>query len=292
MQYSITTGANTMPASIIPVTGLVLGPIGSFSQTDFPLVTPRPINATDALIPNFGDTLILNANNTYSSINQWITNASGVLKSSTPVCFAAINIKTNTTYPTNGTQYASIVGSGNYPAGSEADGFTRGTINVALNNGTPAGAGSPVFIRTVANGSIPAGVVGGIEAVVDGGTPVAAALAGNTGNTTLGTLSLGLAPLSGAYSVIYTDATHFNVFDPTGVYVGTGVNGTAFTSTGVNFTATTGGTAMVRGDGFTVTTSLKTIAIPNIVFKTGIVSTDPGTGLNTVQVTILERKVC
>lgn len=278
-----------MPASVIPVTGLVLGPIGSISQTDFPITTPRPINASDALVPNFGDAMILNLNNTYSSIKQWITNASGVLKSSTPVCFAQANVKTNTNYPTNG--FGSDNSSGYYPAGSEADALTRGTMNVALNNGTPAGAGAPVFIRTVLNGAIPLGVIGGIEAVADG-TIASAALAGNTGNTTLGTLSIGSAPANGAYTVIYTDATHFNVYDPFGTPVGSGVNGTPFASTGVNFTATTGGTPMVRGDGFTVTTTMKTIVVPNLVFKTGIVSTDPDTGLNTVQVTILERRVC
>ena len=277
-----------MPASVIPVTGLILGPIGTVSQTDFPLTTPRQIDLNDTLIPAFGDSMVLNANNTYSSVAQYI-NDGGVLTPNTPVCFAQENTKTNTNYLTNGT--GSIAASGVYPAGSEADALTRGTMNVALNNGTPAGAGSPVFIRTTLNGAVPNGVIGGIEAVADGTTPVAAAFAGNTGNTTLGTLSNGSAPLNGAYRVVYTDATHFNVYDPTGVFVGSGVNGTAFTSTGVNFTATTGGTAMVRGDGFTVTTALKTILMPNLVFKTGIVSTDPVTGKNTVQMTILNRQV-
>jgi hypothetical protein len=156
-----------MPASIIPVTGLILGPIGSFSQTDFPLVTPRNINASDTLIPNFGDLGVLNLNNTYSSLAQWI-HGGGTLTATTPLGVFVSNVKTNTSYPTNGTQYASIAGSGNYPAGAEADLLRRGTVNVACNHGTPTGAGEGVFIRVALNGAIPNGVIGGIEAVADG----------------------------------------------------------------------------------------------------------------------------
>jgi hypothetical protein len=91
---------------------------------------------------------------------------------------------------------------GQYPPGVFANILTRGTINVAINKGTPAGAGSPVYVRVAENASIPNGVVGGFEAVADG---------------------------------------------------------------------------------------TNTVQIPNIVFKTGVLSTDPVTGQVTAQVTILER---
>jgi hypothetical protein len=152
-----------MPASIIPVTGLILGPIGSVSQTDFPITTPRLINPTDTLVPNFGDALVLNSNNTYSSVAQYISVDSSSVTGTTPIAFAQANVKTNTYYPTNGSGTGTIANSGNYPAGSEADALTRGTINVAVPYGTPAGAGAGVYIRTATNGSYPNSWIGAIE---------------------------------------------------------------------------------------------------------------------------------
>jgi hypothetical protein len=152
-----------MPASIIPVTGLILGPIGSVSQTDFPITTPRLINATDTLVPNFGDTLVLNSNNTYSSVAQYITVDSSSVTGTTPIAFAQANVKTNTCYPTAGNGTGTIANSGNYPAGSECDALTRGTINVAVPYGTPTGAGAPVYIRTETSGSYPNSWIGAIE---------------------------------------------------------------------------------------------------------------------------------
>ena len=152
-----------MPASIIPVTGLILGPVGSFSQTDFPVVSPRLINATDTAGPNFGDAVVLNLNNTYSSVATFISQDSSSVTATTPIGFAVANVKTNTFYPTNGTE-GTIANTGNYPPTSEADVLTRGTINIAVPAGTPAGAGSPVFIRTALNlGVAPNSVVGSIE---------------------------------------------------------------------------------------------------------------------------------
>lgn len=275
-----------MPGSVIPVTGLILGPVGSISQTDFPLISPRLLNIADTLNLSYGDPFVLNLNNTYSSVAQFILNG-GVLTPSTPLGLAKDDVRTNPYYPIGG---GTTMPAGVYVPGIEVSGLVHGTMNCAVPVGTPAGAGSPVFIRTILNGAIPLGLVGSLEAAPDG-TLAAAALAGNTGNTTLGTLSLGSLAINGIYRVIYTDATHFNVFDPNGVYVGTGVNATPFTSTGVNFTATTGGTPMVRGDGFTVTTAMKNVLINNLVFKTGILSTDNATSQITAQITMLNRRV-
>lgn len=81
---------------------------------------------------------------------------------------------------------------------------------------------------------------------------VAAAVAGNTGNGTIGTLSVGSAPLVGTYTLTATDATHFAVVDPEGNSLGSATAGSAFTSTGINFTITAGATPFVAGDAFTV----------------------------------------
>lgn len=83
----------------------------------------------------------------------------------------------------------------------------------------------------------------------------AAATAGNTGNGTIGTLSVGASPKTGAYSLVATDATHFSVTDPEGTVLGNATAGAAFASTEINFTITAGGVAFVAGDSFTVTVS-------------------------------------
>ena len=197
-------------------------------------------------------------------------------------------VQTNSYYPLQGGQ---SMPQGAYAPGTMVNGLTRGTINVLINNGTPAGAGSPVYIRTATNGAIPAGVVGQFEAQHDA-TIAGAATAGNTGNGTIGTLSVLPLAKNGAYKVTFSAATAFTVTDPFGNIIGAGVTGTAFSvGNQVQFTITAGGTAFVAGDSFTVTVTAKTLVVPNIVFKSGILSTDPVSGQVTAQVTILERKL-
>lgn len=150
-----------MPASIIPVTGLIQGPIGTISQSDYPLTTNRIVNATDTIFPLFGDTLVLNANNTYSSVGQFITDDSSSLSGTTPIAFAQANVKTNTYYPAG--QEGAQMTSGGYLPGSPCDGFVHGTLTVWVPYGTPAGAGSPCYIRTATNAGFPLSKIGAIE---------------------------------------------------------------------------------------------------------------------------------
>lgn len=81
---------------------------------------------------------------------------------------------------------------------------------------------------------------------------IAAPTAGNTGNATIGAVSAGASPLTGTYKATATGPTAFAVTDPEGVAVGNAAAGTAFTSTGVNFTITAGSTPAVAGDSFTI----------------------------------------
>ena len=150
-----------MPASIIPVTGLIQGPIGTISQSDYPLTTNRLVKPTDTLYPLFGDTLVLNADNTYSSVAQYITVDSSSVTGTTAIAFAQANVKTNAYYPTNNSGEQNT--SGAYLPGQPCDGFVRGTMTVAVPYGTPAGAGAPVYIRTALNGNYPNSKVGSIE---------------------------------------------------------------------------------------------------------------------------------
>lgn len=87
------------------------------------------------------------------------------------------------------------------------------------------------------------------------GNPTIASSAGtNTGNGTIGTLSVqGYAAKAGVYSVEFDDATHFVVSDPTGAEIGHGTTGAVFKAGGLSFTITAGGTAFVPSDSFTIT---------------------------------------
>lgn len=96
-----------------------------------------------------------------------------------------------------------------------------------------------------------AGTVLGCQSA--GAVASAVALGTNTGNGTFGTITATANPATqiGTYTLVYTSATAFTVTAPGGESA-TGVNGTAFSALGIGFTMTTGGTAMVAGDLFTI----------------------------------------
>lgn len=86
--------------------------------------------------------------------------------------------------------------------------------------------------------------------------PISAAAApGNTGNGTIGALSVGATPVVGTYTAKATSATVFAVTDPEGNALGNATAGAAFASAEINFTITAGGTAFAVGDAFTLTVS-------------------------------------
>ena len=87
-------------------------------------------------------------------------------------------------------------------------------------------------------------------------TASAAAAVGNTGNGTIGAITVTTA-LVGAYTLTViepgTDAGTFEVEDPNGTSIGTGTVGAAFTAGGLSFTLADGATDFVAGDQFTIT---------------------------------------
>jgi hypothetical protein len=93
------------------------------------------------------------------------------------------------------------------------------------------------------------------------GTIVAAAGSGNTGNGTMGSLSVGGAAREGVYKVVIvepgTNLGTFIVEAPDGRIVGRGVVASAFTGE-INFTLADGATDFVSGDYFNVTVSAVT----------------------------------
>jgi hypothetical protein len=155
-----------MPATVIPIPGIYLGFVGNISSEGFSLRSARQVNPTDTLNVAFGETFVLNPNNTYSSIASFIA-AGNTVDDTTPFGIAASNVNINPTYNVQGTGGVFTPG-GVYLPGAMMDGLVQGTINVYCANGTPE-AGGAVYMRTVANPAIPAGLVGSLEAVADGG---------------------------------------------------------------------------------------------------------------------------
>jgi hypothetical protein len=74
----------------------------------------------------------------------------------------------------------------------------------------------------------------------------------NTGNATIGSMSVGTALKAGNYKAVCLTATTAQVTDPNGVEIGIATFGTAFVSPQINFTITAGGTACVAGDTFII----------------------------------------
>jgi hypothetical protein len=76
-----------------------------------------------------------------------------------------------------------------------------------------------------------------------------------TGNGTISGLIGGSASVAEVVTITFTDATHFNVVGSVSGAIASGVVGTPFVSTKINFTITAGGTAFVATDVFTVSTT-------------------------------------
>jgi hypothetical protein len=251
-----------MPATFIPVTGLNLGPVGAVSQSDFPLRTPRQVNPTDTRNIAFGETAVLNANNTYSSVAQFIQNG-GTVTGSTPIGLAAANTRTNPTFPMAGSG-GSMMPGGYYAPGNIADVMTQGTMNVVCNNGTPS-AGSAVYVRTAANPLLPSAVVGGLEAVADP-NPVNTTGTASANSTTL-TVASGSGIVAG------------QLVAGAGIAPGTSV----ISVSGTTVTLSQPTTAALSNTAVTFTSN---VLIPYMKWKTGFLGSD-----GTAQVTIVQRQI-
>lgn len=96
------------------------------------------------------------------------------------------------------------------------------------------------------------------------GAATPAAVAGNTGNGTIGAVTLGDGAKPGVYRLTAieagTDAGKFQVEDPDGVVVGVATVGVAFTGP-INFTIADGATDFVAGDSFTITVAAGTAKV-------------------------------
>jgi hypothetical protein len=124
---------------------------------------------------------------------------------------------------------------------SEASG-TRSREVVTLASGNDLGAGT---------------VLGKIR-----GTASSAALGTNTGNGTMGAVTLGAGALEGAYKLTIiepaADAGNFVVENPLGAIIGHGTVAVAFAAGGLSFTLADGATDFAAGDSFTITVAAGT----------------------------------
>ncbi|GBQ32257.1 hypothetical protein HLH34_04405 [Gluconacetobacter azotocaptans] len=87
-----------------------------------------------------------------------------------------------------------------------------------------------------------------------GGTAQADVVVGveNTGNGTVGVVTVASGTVPGNYAVAFTAPTAFTVSDSSGNEIGAGTTGAAFSGGGLAFTIAAGATAFVAGDGFTI----------------------------------------
>ena len=104
-------------------------------------------------------------------------------------------------------------------------------------------------------GVLSAGTV--LGKITKAGTASAAAYAGNTGNGTMGAITVGAGAKPGVYKLtiteLATDAGNFVVEDPDGITIGQGDVAAAFSAGGLAFTLADGATDFAAGDGFTIT---------------------------------------
>lgn len=145
---------------------------GSYARNGDCVIASRWVRQTDTANINFGDTVVLNQDSTggtYSQVAGFIAGAGTF----TAAIFAGIAVREVKSYEQYfGSTPPSAPTFAYYGPGSRADVIKRGCVVVQCRVGTPK-AGSGVYIRTVYNAAIPAGIVGGIEAAADGTNTVA-----------------------------------------------------------------------------------------------------------------------
>lgn len=110
-------------------------------------------------------------------------------------------------------------------------------------------------VMAAGSGILKAGTVIALITAANALTPTADA--GNTGNGTVGSVTVTGAAISGPYILTIAETAanggKFELVDPTGALVGEGTVGQAFTGGGLTFTLSDGSTDFAVGDGFTLT---------------------------------------
>lgn len=110
------------------------------------------------------------------------------------------------------------------------------------------------IIIAAGSGVVQAGTL--IAEITAANAATSTAAAGNTGNGTVGTITVSSEAVTGTYVVEITEATEdggaFVVTSPVGAEVGTGEVGTVFSGGGLSFTISDGATDFAEGDAWTL----------------------------------------
>ena len=158
----------------LPVVALNNGFLGAVSRVGYPVIVARQVLPTTTNPINFGDPVVFvtggsDGDFALQSVADFIAGG-GTFTAAKFAGVAVREVKTNLAYVALETIPANLIGS--YAPGEMAEALESGSICVKINNGTPVSQGT-VYIRIAANVGIPAGVVGGFEAVADGTNTVA-----------------------------------------------------------------------------------------------------------------------
>lgn len=247
----------------LPVVALNNGFLGAVSRVGYPVIAARQVLSTTANPINFGAGVVAvaggaNGDYAWQSIADFIAGG-GTFTAAKFAGVAVREVKTNLAYVALESIPANLIGS--YAQGEMAEVLESGSVCVQINNGTPVSQG-PVYVRTVANGTIPAGVVGGFEAVNDNAVNTTAAAATTNSTTLTVSSATGIA--------IGQLITGIGI--PANTYV-TNVVGTTLT---LSNAATVGSAAALN---FSNTT-----ALVDVVFRTGNLDAN-----SVAEITILNR---
>lgn len=134
----------------------------------------------------------------------------------------------------------------------KTEGVYTGEFLLSEANGTRS---REEVVIAAGSGILKAGTLIALISAANALTSVAAP--GNTGNGTIGSVTVTSAAASGGYSLTITEAaangSKFELVGPGGAVIGEGTVGQAFTGGGLTFTLGDGATDFARGDFFTLT---------------------------------------
>ena len=157
---------------VIPVTNLNLGFPGRISELGDPLPIAKPVLGTTPHNIAFGAPVVVIPNasgggDTVQSVADFIAGG-GTFTAAKFGGVAISNVKVQFGYPSN----PDVPQVGSYAPNETCNFLVRGTVDVVINNGTPASQGT-VYVRVAANASLPNTSVGDFEAAADGTNTVA-----------------------------------------------------------------------------------------------------------------------
>lgn len=158
--------------SVLPVTGLMTGFVGQVSRLRDAIITARPVLSTTPNPILFGAPMVIiptaGGGDSYQSVADYIAGG-GTFTAAKLAAIAVREVKTNLqSFLSIGNNNPATIGS--YQPGEICEGLERSSMTVQINNGVPVSQ-APVYVRVALSGGIPAGVVGGFEAVIDPVTP-------------------------------------------------------------------------------------------------------------------------